>query len=53
MRNEDVWSVQFVTMDGRFHSLDQSQLRSVIIQPGSIMPTDYELMHSGVTLDLS
>jgi putative heme-binding domain-containing protein len=42
MRNQDAWSVQFVTMDGRFHSLDRSNLRSVTIQPGSTMPTDYD-----------
>jgi cytochrome c oxidase cbb3-type subunit III len=42
MRNQDAWSVQFVTMDGRFHSFDRSDLRSVTIQPGSVMPTDYD-----------
>jgi putative heme-binding domain-containing protein len=42
MRNQDAWSVQFVTMDGKFHSLDRSGLRSVTIQPGSTMPADYD-----------
>jgi putative heme-binding domain-containing protein len=40
MRNQDAWSVQFVTMDGRFHSFDRAALASIAIKPGSIMPTD-------------
>jgi putative heme-binding domain-containing protein len=42
MRNQDAWSVQFIGMDGKFHSLDSADLRSVTIKPGSIMPTDYD-----------
>jgi putative heme-binding domain-containing protein len=42
MRNQDAWSVQFVSLDGRFHSFDRADLRSVTIKPGSIMPTDYD-----------
>jgi putative heme-binding domain-containing protein len=42
MRNQDAWSVQFVTMDGRFHSLNRADLTSVTIKPGGIMPTDYD-----------
>jgi putative heme-binding domain-containing protein len=42
MRNQDAWSVQFVTLDGKFHSLDRSALKSITIQPNSNMPTDYD-----------
>ena len=42
MRNQDTWSVQFMTMDGKLHSMDRSALKSVTIKLGSIMPTDYD-----------
>ena len=42
MRNQDAWSVQFMTMDGKLHSMDRSGLKSVTIRSGSIMPTDYD-----------
>jgi putative heme-binding domain-containing protein len=42
MRNQDAWSVQFTGMDGKLHSFDRAQLRSVTIRPGGIMPTDYD-----------
>jgi cytochrome c oxidase cbb3-type subunit 3 len=42
MRNQDAWSIQFISMDGKLHSFDRSQLRSLTIKPGSIMPTDYD-----------
>jgi putative heme-binding domain-containing protein len=42
MRNQDAWSVQFVTMDGRLHSYDRADLASITRKPGSIMPTDYD-----------
>lgn len=42
MRNQDAWSVQFMTMDSRLHSFDRSALKRVEIKPGSIMPTDYD-----------
>jgi putative heme-binding domain-containing protein len=42
MRNQDAWSVQFVTMDGAFHSLDRSELRSITVKRGGVMPTDYD-----------
>lgn len=42
MRNQDAWSVQFVTMDGRFHSFERTELSSITIKPGSSMPTDYD-----------
>jgi hypothetical protein len=42
MRNEDAWSMRFVTMNGKLHSSARSQLRSVTIKPGNVMPTDYD-----------
>ena len=42
MRNQDAWSVQFMTMDGKLHSFDRSALKSVAITSGSIMPADYD-----------
>jgi putative heme-binding domain-containing protein len=42
LRNQDAWSVQFISMDGKLHSFDRSELSSVTIKPGSIMPTDYD-----------
>jgi len=42
MRNQDAWSVQFMTMDGKLHSFDRSALKSINITSGSIMPSDYD-----------
>jgi cytochrome c oxidase cbb3-type subunit 3 len=42
MRNQDSWTVQFMTMDGKLHSMDRSALKSVTIKTGSIMPADYD-----------
>jgi len=42
MRNQDAWSVQFMDMSGKLHSVARSELRSVTIKPGGIMPTDYD-----------
>ncbi len=42
MRNQDAESVQFITADGKLHSLDRSDLRSIAIKPASTMPTDYD-----------
>jgi cytochrome c oxidase cbb3-type subunit III len=42
MLNQDAWSVQIMGMDGRLHSFDRADLKSVTIKPGSIMPSDYD-----------
>ncbi len=42
MRNQDAWSIQFMDMSGKLHSFARSDLRSVTISAGSIMPTDYD-----------
>jgi cytochrome c oxidase cbb3-type subunit 3 len=42
MRNQDAWSVQIMGMDSRLHSFNRGDLQSVTIQPGSVMPSDYD-----------
>jgi putative heme-binding domain-containing protein len=42
MRNQDHWSVQLISLDGKFHSFDRDEVASVTLKPGSIMPTDYD-----------
>jgi cytochrome c oxidase cbb3-type subunit 3 len=42
MRNQDHWSIQIVSLDGKYHSFDRTRLASVTIAPGSIMPSDYD-----------
>lgn len=42
MRNQDHWSVQMVSLDGKYHSFDRAALASVTIVPGSPMPSDYD-----------
>jgi len=42
MRNQDAWSIQFMDMGGKLHSFARSDLKSVTISAGSIMPTDYD-----------
>jgi putative heme-binding domain-containing protein len=40
-RNEDNFSLQLQTIDGVFHLLEKSDLRSVEHRPESLMPSDY------------
>jgi cytochrome c oxidase cbb3-type subunit III len=42
MLNQDSYSIQFMDLDSRLHSFDRTELSSVIIKPGSVMPTDYD-----------
>jgi hypothetical protein len=42
MRNQDAWSVQFTGMDDKLYSFERTQLRSVTIKRGGIMPSDYD-----------
>jgi putative heme-binding domain-containing protein len=46
MRNQDAWSIQFMDMTGKLHSFARSELSSVTISAGSIMPTDYDKLLS-------
>jgi putative heme-binding domain-containing protein len=42
MLNEDSYSIQFMDLDNSLHSFERSELSSVTIKPGSVMPTDYD-----------
>lgn len=42
MLNEDSYSIQFMDLDNRLHSFERTELSSVSIKPGSVMPTDYD-----------
>jgi putative heme-binding domain-containing protein len=42
MLNQDAYSVQVMGMDSKLHLLSRSQLRSVTIGAGSVMPSDYD-----------
>jgi cytochrome c oxidase cbb3-type subunit III len=42
VRNEDNFSVQLQTLDGTFHFLSRSDLKSLEYSPQSIMPSDYK-----------
>jgi putative heme-binding domain-containing protein len=41
VRNEDNFSLQLQSLDGAFHFLSKSDLKSIDRAPGSIMPADY------------
>jgi cytochrome c oxidase cbb3-type subunit III len=40
--NEDSYSLQLIGNDQHLHSLDRARLRRVVVQPKSLMPTDYD-----------
>jgi cytochrome c oxidase cbb3-type subunit 3 len=40
--NEDGYSLQMIGNDGQLHVFDRSKLRKVVIEPKSLMPTDYD-----------
>ena len=41
IRNQDNFSLQLLALDGSFHFFSKSGLRSVEVQPRSLMPADY------------
>ena len=51
IRNEDNFSVQFQTKDGRFHSFQKSELRGLDRLETSLMPTNYGERLSSAELD--
>ena len=51
IRNEDNFSVQLQTKDGRFHSLQKSELKNFDRLERSLMPTDYRDRLSSSELD--
>lgn len=51
VRNEDNFSLQLQTLDGTFHFLLKSQLKSLAYTSESIMPSDYKSILSAGELD--
>jgi cytochrome c oxidase cbb3-type subunit III len=51
VRNEDNFSLQLQTIDGAFHLLMKSDLRNIIRQPESLMPSNYGSTLSRAELD--
>ncbi|MGH9684356.1 MAG: c-type cytochrome [Candidatus Acidiferrales bacterium] len=41
LRNEDNFSLQLQSLDGTFHSLEKSDLKSIEVGPGPVMPAAY------------
>jgi hypothetical protein len=40
--NEDSYSVQMIGNDNQLHLFDRATLRRVVVEPRSLMPTDYD-----------
>jgi len=40
--NEDGYSLQMIGNDNQLHLLDRAKLRRVVVEPKSLMPTDYD-----------
>ena len=40
--NEDGYSLQMIGNDQQLHLFDKSKLRKVVVEPKSLMPTDYD-----------
>lgn len=51
VRNEDNFSLQLQALDGSYHLLDKSDIRSVAYDANSLMPSDYETKLSSVEID--
>jgi hypothetical protein len=42
LKNEDSFSLQMLSMDGALHLFSRGDLRDIVYEPGSLMPSDYE-----------
>lgn len=51
VRNEDNFSLQLQALDGSYHLLDKSEIRSVTYDAQSLMPADYSTKLSPAELD--
>jgi putative heme-binding domain-containing protein len=40
--NEDTYSLQMIGNDNQLHLYDRSKLRRIVVEPKSLMPTDYD-----------
>jgi hypothetical protein len=45
--NEDSYSVQMIGTDNQLHLFDRARLRRVVVEPRSLMPTDYDKRLTG------
>jgi putative heme-binding domain-containing protein len=41
LKNEDSFSLQMLSMDGALHLFSRDDLREIVYEPGSLMPSDY------------
>jgi len=51
VRNEDNFSLQLQALDGSFHLLDKSDIRSIAYSANSLMPSDYATKLSSQEID--
>jgi cytochrome c oxidase cbb3-type subunit III len=51
VRNEDNFSLQLQALDGSYHLLDKSKVRSVTYDANSLMPSDYGTKLSSAEID--
>ena len=42
LRNEDGFSLQVIGLDQQLHLFERAKLKTVVYEPGSLMPTDYD-----------
>jgi hypothetical protein len=51
LRNEDSFSMQIMGLDQQLYLLDRAKLKTIIYEPKSLMPTDYDKRLSKVEFD--
>jgi putative heme-binding domain-containing protein len=51
LRNEDSFSMQIMGLDQQLYLLDRARLKTIIYEPKSLMPTDYDKRLSKVEFD--
>ena len=51
LRNEDGFSMQIMGLDQQLYLFDRAKLKTVIYEPGSLMPSDYDKRLSHVEFD--
>ncbi len=42
LKNEDSFSLQMLSLDDALHLFDRNELREIVYEPDSLMPTDYD-----------
>jgi cytochrome c oxidase cbb3-type subunit III len=51
LRNEDSFSLQMIGLDQQLHLFERAKLKTVVYEPGSLMPTDYDKRLSKTEFD--